>query len=283
MDIKIKTRKGNISCTKENPFTVFLYSNLIGRIILKIIYIPFFTKFVGLFLGSKVSKLFINSFIKSNKINMSEYEKENYNSFNDFFIRKIKIKNRPTGSDFMSPCDSKLLVHNIDENSILKIKNSHYKIDEIINNKLSDEYKNGYALVFRLCKDDYHRYCYIDDGYQENNIKIKGVFHPVRPIAINTYPVFKQNSREWTILKTKNFDEIIQIEVGALNVGKIVNIHNNYSFKKGEEKGYFMFGASTIILLIKKDIIKIDKDILLNSINNIETIVKYGENIGKKL
>lgn len=283
MDIKIKTRKGKILYTKENPFTVFLYSNLFGRIILKIINKPVFSKVFGFLLSSKISKLFIKSFIKSNSIDMSEYEKEKYNSFNDFFIRKIKSRNRPIGDKFISPCDSKLIIHTIDKNSVLKIKNSRYKINELINNELSNEYNSGYVLVFRLCKDDYHRYGYIDDGYQEDNIKIKGLFHPVRPIAINNYPVFKQNSREWTILKTKNFDEVIQIEVGALNIGKIVNLHSNYSFKKGEEKGYFKFGASTIILLIKKDIIKIDKDILKNSKNDIETIVRFGENIGEKL
>ena len=65
-------------------------------------------------------------------------------------------------------------------------------------------------------------------------------------------------------------------------MGRIKNHHQNYSFKKGEEKGYFEFGGSTIVLLFKKDTITIDKDILDNSKDNIETIVKYGEKIGKK-
>ena len=44
----------------------------------------------------------------------------------------------------------------------------------------------------------------------------------------------------------------------------------------------FLFGGSTIVLLIKKDVIDIDKDILNNSVRNIETRVKCGEKIGVK-
>ena len=79
----------------------------------------------------------------------------------------------------------------------------------------------------------------------------------------------------------EHFDKVVYVEVGALGVGKIVNNHEEYTFKKGEEKGYFEFGGSTIVLLIKKNIINLDKDILENSSEGIETIVKYGERIGK--
>ena len=54
------------------------------------------------------------------------------------------------------------------------------------------------------------------------------------------------------------------------------------SFRKGEEKGYFEMGSSTIVLMIKKDVIKIDEDILNNSNNGIETKVLIGERIGER-
>ena len=66
-------------------------------------------------------------------------------------------------------------------------------------------------------------------------------------------------------------------------VGKIKNLHQEYKFYKGEEKGYFEYGGSTIVLIVKKDIIKIDHDILENSSKDIETIVSYGEKIGKRI
>ena len=69
-------------------------------------------------------------------------------------------------------------------------------------------------------------------------------------------------------------------EVGAMMVGKIINEKTSGKFKRGEEKGYFKFGGSTIILLVNN--VSIDKDILENTNENIETVVKMGEVIGKR-
>ena len=55
---------------------------------------------------------------------------------------------------------------------------------------------------------------------------------------------------------------------------------NKTEFKKGEEKGHFEFGGSTVIMLINKDI-EINEKILENSKKGIETIVKMGQCIGK--
>ena len=52
--------------------------------------------------------------------------------------------------------------------------------------------------------------------------------------------------------------------------------------KKGEEKGYFEFGGSTVVLILKKDTVKIDDDIINNSSKNIETRVLLGQTIGHK-
>lgn len=81
-------------------------------------------------------------------------------------------------------------------------------------------------------------------------------------------------------LECSNLGKIIQIEVGAMQVGKIVNLKKD-KFTKGEEKGYFEYGGSTIVVIIKKDKIEIDQDILENSKNGIETKIKIGEKIGE--
>lgn len=277
-EIKIKNNK-------EDKTTLFLYNTILGRLLLKILTLRIISKIGGLFLSSSLSKIFIKKFIRKNNINMSDYENIKYKSFNDFFIRKIKSNKRPINTDkntLISPCDAKLSYYKINENSMFKIKNSYYSINDLIKNDISKEYINGYALIFRLCVDDYHRYSYIDNGTKEDNQYIKGVLHTVRPIALNNYNIYKTNSREWTVLITDNFNDVIEIEVGALMVGKIINHHKKHTFKKGEEKGYFKFGGSTIVLLFKENTIKIKKDILNNSLNNIETIVKLGETIGNK-
>ena len=286
-EIKIKNRTSReIITNKEDKLTLFLYNNVLGRFLLKILTLKFISYLGGLFLSSRISMIFINGFIKKNNINMSDYPNVRYTSFNDFFTRKIIIDARKINLDkniLISPSDAKLSVYKINNDSKFLIKNSYYDLKELINNKKAKEYINGYICIFRLDVTDYHRYCYIDSGTKEKNNYIKGVFHTVRPIATSKYNIYKQNTRSWTVLKTDNFDDVIQVEVGAMMVGKIINHHETYQFKKGEEKGYFKFGGSTICLLFKNNIVKIDNDIVYNSKNNIETIVKYGEKIGNRL
>ena len=148
------------------------------------------------------------------------------------------------------------------------------------NKELADEFIGGNLLIFRLTVDDYHRYSYPASGKKGKNIHIKGVFHTVNPIALEKYNFYKRNSREYTVLDTIEFGKMIMVEVGAIMVGKIKNHHQEYEFKRGEEKGYFEFGGSTIVL-ITKDNIKIDDDIISNTNNGDESIVKLGEKVGE--
>lgn len=284
--IKIRDRKTKeVIENKENKFTLFLYNSYLGRIILKILSSRLISKLAGAFLSSSFSQKLIPGFIKKNNIDMNDYEKRKYQSFNDFFTREIIKDRRPINLNkeyLISPADSKLAVYKITKDKMFKIKDSNYSVYDLINNEKAQEYEGGYALIFRLEVDDYHRYCYIDDGTIKSNHLIKGVLHTVRPIALKKHNIYKRNSRSWAVLNTKNFGEVIQVEVGAMLVGKIVNYHQNYNFKKGEEKGYFKFGGSTIVLLVKSNTINIDQDIIENSNKGMETIIKFGEKIAKK-
>ena len=55
--------------------------------------------------------------------------------------------------------------------------------------------------------------------------------------------------------------------------------HHKKTFKRGEEKGYFLPGASTVIVVANN--INVDKDILLYSKKGIETAVSVGEKVGE--
>ena len=182
----------------------------------------------------------------------------------------------------ISVADSKVLRYKITPKLTLNIKNGTYTLEELLKDKdIAKEYMGGECLVFRLCVDDYHRYIYIDDGEVQKTKRINGILHTVSPISDGKYKVYSQNSREWTLIKTKNFGDVIQMEVGAMCVGKIKN-YTHKEVKKGQEKGYFEFGGSTIIVFIKKDEVRIDQDIIDNSFVGIETIVKQGEQVGEK-
>ena len=95
--------------------------------------------------------------------------------------------------------------------------------------------------------------------------------------GLNHFNFYNKNAREWTLLNTSNFGKVVHCEIGALCIGKIKNHHETHIFKKGEEKGYFEFGGSTIIQLIKKDKVKINKQIVENSKNDVETYVAIGD------
>lgn len=272
----LKTNK-YIEIEENNRGLNFLYSNVFGRIILKIVISKPIRNIYNKYMTSKYSLKKIDKFIKDNNINMDEYQEENYKSFNDFFIRKIKDDKRKVSKGLFAIADSKLSVYKIDDNSSFKVKNSIYTIDELLQSDGSS-FKDGYALIFRLCVDDYHHYVYPDDGEVLSNKHINGVLHTVQPLAFKKYKVFSENDREVTFLNTKKYGEMAYIEVGAMMIGKIVN-EKVTKFKRGEEKGHFEFGGSTVILLFKKDQIKINKKIIENSKKEIETIVKLGDSL----
>ena len=261
----------------------FLYSNVVGRIILKFLSNRVFANIGACFMRSRLSKFMVNKKICEYNLRMDRFVNKEYKSYNEFFTRKLKnAKFDDNGNTFISPCDSKLMILKLDKKSKFEIKGSIYRFDEIINDSIADDFLSGYALIFRLDVNDYHRYCYIDNGTRNDFKYIKGKLHTVQPIVYDKVDVFHRNSREWCVLHTENFDDIVMVEVGALLVGKINNHKDKVKFKKGEEKGYFSFGGSTIILFVKDNVVKFDKDILKNSKLGKETIVSYGEVIGKK-
>ena len=284
--MKYALRDGSIVTPDDSQdrFLAHLYTKSFGLHILQIIIQPVISRIGGFFMNLPISKLFVKSFIKSNNIDMTDYEECEYTSYNDFFTRKIKPGKRNIDMNpkhLISPCDSKLTVYDIDDECILPIKGVYYNVQSLLKDKkLSDRYRGGKALVFRLTVDDYHRYIYIDNGLKSNNRSIAGVYHTVNPIAASTFPIYRENHREYTLLRTDNFGDVIHMEVGALMVGKITNYHFAGKVSRGEEKGYFEFGGSTIVLLLEKGKAVIDKDIISNSAKDLETRVLMGEKIG---
>jgi len=104
----------------------------------------------------------------------------------------------------------------------------------------------------------------------------------VNPFALRKKAeIFCLNKREYTILSNPLFGDVIMAEVGATMVGSIVQTFDGSHVNKGEEKGYFKFGGSTVVLLFEKGKIHIDKDLLINTANGYETTVKMGERIGE--
>lgn len=158
----------------------FLYRTVPGRMVLKVLTQPSVSEICGRFLDSSLSKCLICPFVKKNQIDLSEYELEQIGSFNDFFSRKIKEDRRSIDRDpdhLIAPCDGLLSVWKIEEGTVLPIKQSHYTVSSLLRNeKIAKHYQDGYCLVFRLCVDHYHRYCYVDSGKKSRNYSFAGNF-----------------------------------------------------------------------------------------------------------
>ncbi len=278
--------KGNIveNTTGQDKFLDFLYTNMFGRMLLKPLVHPKLSKLTGKLLSSPLSTVIIPSFIKNNNMDMTPYVDTKYNSFNDFFTRKIKPEERPIPDDktiLISPCDCKATVYPIQESSIFSVKHTEYTLRSLLRSpSLAKRFHGGYAYILRLTVDDYHRYTYPASGYQSKNYHIDGTFHTVNPIANDYLPIFKENTREYTVLHTEEFGDMVQMEVGALMVGKISNHKASCQITRGEEKGYFEYGGSTIILLTEKDAVTPRKDLLENTINGYETKILQGHSLG---
>ena len=264
----------------------FLYKTVCGRLFLKLLSTRAVSKLSGVFLDSRLSSFLINSFARKNNIVLDDYELEDIKSFNEFFRRKIKAGKRVFDTEpehLCAPCDGLLSVWNIQKDTVIPVKQSAYTVERLLrDSQLASEYEDGLCLVFRLCVNHYHRYAYVDSGKKGANIFIPGVLHTVRPIALETLPVFTENCREYTVIENPVFGKLIQMEVGAMLVGRIVNLEGEGTAVRGKEKGFFEYGGSTIIVLLKKDSAKIKDEILSNSIAGIETPVKMGEQIGVK-
>ena len=260
----------------------FLYGKAVGRILLKIVISPVTSRFYGWLKRRRSTVKDIAPFIEEYGINMDDFEEREYISFSDFFTRRIKPGRRPADQDpsvIISPADSKVLCYDIGDDLKFTVKGSVYTPEEITGNCTDlSSFAGGKALVFRLSMDDYHHYCFIDSGRVLSSNEIKGKLHTVSSIS-SKYKIYKENHRIVNVLDTDHFGKVIYIEVGALLVGRIKN-NGALKFEKGQEKGYFEQGGSTVVLFFEKDRIRVDSDILEMSGNGIETKVKMGEHIG---
>lgn len=269
---------------KKKSFVTFMYTTKLGQKILNGILHSNVLCLAAVFMRSKLSRFLIPNYIRNNHIDMSAFEGQTYDNFSEFFSRK-----RPASypmpatkeGDLISPCDGLLSAFTIDDHSRFFIKQSWYRILDLIPHPQAEEdFKGGTCLIFRLQATDYHRYVFPDDAYVAKNHYIPGLLHSVQPAALDKTKVYKHNRRVWTLMNSKHFGKIAQIEVGALLVGGIVNHYENKNVRQGEEMGYFDLAGSTIVLLLPKDAVTLYPAFRSAFKKGMEIPVRQGEPIG---
>ena len=266
----------------------FLYGTAAGRALLRPLISRPVSKIAGRFLDTALSRPLIPLFVKSCGIDTEDYDLREIRCFNDFFCRPLKKGKRPLDTDpesLIAPCDGLLTAVQIREDTVLPVKQSRYSLRRLLGDEeLARRYEDGLCLVFRLCVDHYHRYCYFDSGRKGDNVFLPGLLHTVRPVALEKTPVFTENCREYTCIETARFGTALQMEVGAMLVGRIVNEHAwPRQVRRGEEKGHFAYGGSTVILLLQKGAAELLPEIREASGRGEEFPVRMGQKIGRAI
>lgn len=291
MEIKFIDRKTGEIITETPPgenLLKFLYDNPFGETaLLPIARRKFISEIYGRKMNKSSSTKRIQGFVDQLSIDMTESLRpiSDFTSFNDFFYRKLKPEARPIENGFVSPGDGKLLAfENVADVHNFFVKGRKFTLPEFLNSKeLAQKYQNSSLFILRLAPNDYHRFHFPYNGVVSNITPIKGYYYSVSPYALasNFTKVFCENKREYCILSSQDKGDILIAPVGATMVGTIIETYTpDQKIQKGDEMGYFAFGGSTVVLLVDKDKITIDADLLENTKNKIETAVKMGERIG---
>ena len=275
----------------------WLYGSTLGKILTPVICSAPISKIYGFMQSSAlIGHRKIKPFIRDFNINMDEYLPQSglpdgvlYTTFNNFFIRQFKPGKRPFNSSASTlPAFAEARYfgwEKIETDLKIPVKGEFLAPQAIIaNDKWNTHFKNGPLLLARLCPVDYHRFHFPDDGKVLDSYRISGAYHSVNPLALKEKEdILCTNERHVTILETAHLGKLAYVEVGAAMVGKIVQSYSSKEFKRGEEKGYFLFGGSTVIVIGEEGCWSPDQDILKYSRDGIETYIKLGDSLAKKV
>ena len=262
----------------------FAYETLLGRTLWPVL---FGSKILSAWLGSKYdspkSKKDIATLVAIPGCWAEEAEKPvaEYGSFNEFFTRRLKPGARPVGEGFVSPADGRLLLYlNADADTPFPLKGATRSLRTVFDEKAP---AGRYDIaVVRLAPVDYHRFHFPCACETPDPVRVvPGKYHSVNPIALVRYPdVYADNERQ--ILKCRaSFGDFWLVDVGAFGVGTIVQTYAGEKHAKGDEKGYFKFGGSTVIVVLPAGAVTFDDDLVRNSAAGLETRIRFGERIAR--
>lgn len=258
----------------------FLYETIPGRVLLRAAVDPRVSRWRAKYQKSPKSRKDILPFAERCGVDLTGYDPAQFACFNDFFTRRRENHTDAAEDELIAVADSRLSVWPVSEDLVLNIKRSRYTLREVVGGGVDlTPFVGGHCLVFRLAVQDYHRYVFPDAGRVVRTAKIPGQLHTVRSIS-ERYRVYARNSRVCTLLETTHFGPMLQIEVGAMLVGAICN-HPVTDFARMQEKGYFEYGGSTILLIVPESV-QIDEDLIAQTELGFETQVTIGEKIGGK-
>lgn len=236
------------------------------------------------------SKRKIVPFIQKFHIDTAEFQDsvDSFGSFDDFFIRKLKREARPLPHEkglAVIPADGRYrFIPNIAHADGFIVKGQKFSLAELLGDAaLAQSYEQGSMVMARLCPIDYHRFHFPCDGLPGPSRLIDGDLYSVNPLALSkNIHIYTQNKRRITAIESRSFGKILYVEVGATNVGSIHETYTpNLPYHTGDEKGYFSFGGSALLLLFEPNTIEFEPDLLHLSGRGLEIYCKMGQPLGR--
>jgi phosphatidylserine decarboxylase len=122
---------------------------------------------------------------------------------------------------------------------------------------------------------------FFDEGTITASHIINGDLFSVSPLAVGRIPrLYCRNKRAVIRFESKNFGDVVFVEVGATFVGSIVHCFKNGDHvKRGDMASYFKPGGSLLLIFFKKGMVNPGKHILEQTQKGFETLAKIGEPI----
>ena len=267
------------------------YCNPFGRLALEaLVKRPFFSRWYGWRMNRSVSRNKVLPFIRNFGLDVSEFAEppESFRTFNEFFYRRLKPGARPVDSDpnaVAFPADGRHLgFPDASQIDGVFVKGQRFDLGRLLGSaNLAARYARGTLVLSRLCPVDYHRFHFPLAGRASATTLLNGPLYSVNPIALRrNLSYLWENRRTLTTLATEKFGAVLLLEIGATNVGSIVQTYRpGTTVAKGAEKGYFRFGGSSTLLLFEPDRIRLADDLVEQSRNHRELYARVGDRLGK--
>ena len=268
----------------------FAYENPVGRGFVSLLARRrFFSAYYGWRMNRSFSANQVLPFIVKYDLDVEEFAKSPFvfKSFNEFFYRALKPECRPIAAGdnvAVLPADGRHLAFpDVDQADGFYVKGAKFALAELLGDaEQAARFAGGAMLISRLCPVDYHRFHFPVAGTPQLPRLINGWLYSVSPIALRrNIRYLVENKRVITTIESPAFGEVAMIEVGATNVGSILQTFvEDRAVAKGEEKGLFKFGGSCVITLFQRGRIRLVDDLVAHSRDCIETYARMGDVLG---
>ncbi len=267
------------------------YNHPLGRLTVELaVKRAWFSRWYGWRMSRRSSAKKVVPFIEKYGLDIAEMARppDHFESFNDFFSRRLKPEARPIDPDPQSvvfPADGRHLgFADVSASDQFYAKGQRMNLEALLGDReLAARYHGGSMVISRLCPVDYHRFHYPAEGVPGETLAINGDLYSVNPVCLRQrLSVLWENKRTLTGLQTEHFGQILCLEIGATCVGSIVQTHvPGQHTAKGGEKGFFQFGGSMCITLFEPGRVSLADDLLEHTAAGRELYARMGDVMGR--